>query len=481
VKLNLNENIVSLDVNKIDFDNKELLKELIHELLNTIEYLAKTIQQLQDENQELKDEINRLKGEKGKPKISANKPQNKDESQNKEPKKQSKKWKKRSKKPRIKVDRVVKVPIDKSTLPPDAVFKGYRSRLVQDIIFETSNTEYLIPRFYSPSLGKTFEGELPANVANSEFGANVKALIFSLYFNGRVPENKIKKILEDIAIIISAGEISNILTKENMDVFTAEKEAIFEAGMKQAKYLNLDETGARHQGTNQYLHFTGNEIFGTFFILPDKKRKTVKSTIFGLEDNELINIPLISDDASQFHKISQIQALCWIHEIRHYIKLVPFTDQYRAERDEFIKKLWGFYRLLAGYKNKQTPSKKSYIKRRFKSLFSTKTNYRDLDDRIALTRTKEDLLLLVLDYPEIPLHNNTAERGVREGVLKRKISYGTRSEYGKIMWENMFSLLDTSAKHGISYFRYVRDILMETYSMTRLSELIKRIDSATTY
>ena len=55
----------------------------------------------------------------------------------------------------------------------------------------------------------------------------------------------------------------------------------------------------------------------------------------------------------------------------------------------------------------------------------------ELDHRIALTKGKETELLLVLDYPETPFHNNTAEISVREEVIKRKISYGTRSEDGR--------------------------------------------------
>ena len=62
------------------------------------------------------------------------------------------------------------------------------------------------------------------------------------------------------------------------------------------------------------------------------------------------------------------------------------------------------------------------------------------DHRIALTKGKETELLLVLDYPETPLHNNTAEITVREEVIKRKISYGSSCEDGRTAWENMLSI-----------------------------------------
>ena len=58
------EDITSLDIESIDFNNKDTLKSLILKLLDTIEQLAQTNHQQYEENRALKDEIKRLKGEK---------------------------------------------------------------------------------------------------------------------------------------------------------------------------------------------------------------------------------------------------------------------------------------------------------------------------------------------------------------------------------------------------------------------------------
>jgi len=63
--------IIILDPEGIDFDNREAVKALIIKLLNVIESQAQLIHELQNEIQSLKDEINRLKGEKGKRKYSS--------------------------------------------------------------------------------------------------------------------------------------------------------------------------------------------------------------------------------------------------------------------------------------------------------------------------------------------------------------------------------------------------------------------------
>ena len=69
------EDIIAIDVDKIDFGDKEAVKRLVLQVFSTIEQLAQVIQELRTENQQLKNEINRLKGEKGQPRILPNVPE----------------------------------------------------------------------------------------------------------------------------------------------------------------------------------------------------------------------------------------------------------------------------------------------------------------------------------------------------------------------------------------------------------------------
>jgi hypothetical protein len=57
---------------------------------------------------------------------------------------------------------------------------------------------------------------------------------------------------------------------------------------------------------------------------------------------------------------------------------------------------------------------------------------------------------MVLEHPEIPLHNNGAENAIREYVTKRKISGGTRSDTGRKCRDTFISLKKTCRKLGVS-------------------------------
>jgi hypothetical protein len=153
----------------------------------------------------------------------------------------------------------------------------------------------------------------------------------------------------------------------------------------------------------------------------------------------------------------------------------PYLDSHRSILEKFITNLWEFYDLLKKYKSRPNIDLRREIEQRFESIFTTTTGYFELDKRIALTYDDRDKLLMVLDFPEIPLHNNGSEIAVREGVLKRKISYGTRSELGKAAWENMLSILDTCRKQKVRFYMYIKDIYSNSFSMPRLADMIPNV------
>ena len=477
----IERDVSHLNADILDLKHLEKIRAQICSPSDIIDVQDHIIKKLKEENQQLRDEVARLKGEKGKPKILPNVPDIPRDKPNHQVSK-SKPWEKNAKITRVKIDRIQKFYIDRSILPDDAIPKGFRSVVIQDITFKTCNTECLLERFYSPSLKKTFEAKLPKDLQGTSFGSRLKAFAITLHNLGRVTENKIQKIFESIGIIISEGTISNIMIEEKREEFTAERNAIFKTGMENADYFQIDDTGARHAGKNHYLDVVCNDQFGSFFILGGKSKDDLRP-IFGLKEGEQIDKPMVSDAAPQFHSISSKQGLCWIHEIRHYRKLTPVLEQHRTLLSDFIDRLWHYYELLADFKENPDCGFGVYLEWLFDFIFSpiNTTGYVMLDETIASTRKRKGRLLKVLTYPELPLHNNGSEIAVREGVIKRKISYGTRSEAGKDAWVNQLTILDTCRKQGVSYFEYILDIISGSYSMPRLSQLLIRSKSSTVY
>ncbi len=97
-------------------------------------------------------------------------------------------------------------------------------------------------------------------------------------------------------------------------------------------------------------------------------------------------------------------------------------------------------------------SKKQRLSQWFDQLFSPTTDYYALNHQIKKTAKKRASLLLVLDRPDIPLHNNPAELDIREKVIQRKIRNCFRSIRGAKASDTFLSLLATCRKLGISYW-----------------------------
>lgn len=183
---------------------------------------------------------------------------------------------------------------------------------------------------------------------------------------------------------------------------------------------------------------------------------------------------LVCDDAKQFKLVPEELALCWIHEGRHYQSLEPCVPQHGQWLTEFRQRYWNYYKALRAYQQAPTPEWAARLRDQFDELFSTVTGYAVLDERIAKTQAHKANLLLVLDHPEIPLHNNPVELEGRRRVRKRVVSYGPRSAVGAKAWDTMETLLGTAKKLGVNFFHYIRDRVSGAKTMPALADLIRQ-------
>ena len=516
-------------------------RQAIAALLNLVETLKQENQELRAEVQRLRDEINRLKGEQGKPEIKADKP--KDHSSEKERHK-PKSWHKGNKIDRIVLHREQKLFVDKSELPEDAQFKGYEETVVQDIRLTTDNVCFVKEKYYSPSQRRTYIAPLPAGY-EGEFGPGVRALVLTLYYASGMTEPKIEEFLGHIGVSISAGQVSNLLIK-NQHTWHDEKEAVWRAGLASSDWQHIDDTSTRVNGENQHCHVVCNPLYSAYFTRPGKDRLTLIHLLQGGATVELLlneqtpawldlfktplwaqrliatwpqnrvltrtemealltrdaaslneqqqarileaaaltayrnqdDIPLlltlISDDAPQFQYLTPYQALCWIHEGRHYKKLTPFVDYHRQLLEGFQKQFWAFYQQLQSYQENPSQPEADRLRGEFDKLFSKTTGYEALDQRIAKTLAKKDRLLSVLDQPQLPLHNNPAELAARQRVRKRDISFGPRTSDGAAAWDTFMTLSETAKKLGVSFYAYIHDRVSGDRHLPSLASLIQQ-------
>jgi len=212
-------------------------------------------------------------------------------------------------------------------------------------------------------------------------------------------------------------------------------------------------------------------------IRADEPRRIVtEAALFGtLMRHELyLGQPLVSDDAGQFKIAGLLHALCWLHAERSLKKLLPMNPREQEATDRVRDDLWKYYQRLRAYRQSPTPQRKAALQRDFERLFTRRTGFVDLNEALRRIHEKRDDLLLVLDHPEIPLHNNLSESDIREWAKKRKISAGTRSELGRRCRDTFISLKKTCRKLGVSFWRYLQDRIRGLHDILSLRDLIRQ-------
>jgi len=181
---------------------------------------------------------------------------------------------------------------------------------------------------------------------------------------------------------------------------------------------------------------------------------------------------LLCDDAPQFKQITEELALCWIHEGRHYKKLIPIVNEHRQELDMFLGKFWDYYRELLRFKESPTQDFAAVLDVNFDQLFNMPVQYADLAERMSKTVAKKRELLVVLHHPEVPLHNNPAEHGARAQARKRDISFHTKTDLGTLAKDTMMTVVQTAKKMKINLHKYLHDRISGAMKMQSLAELI---------
>lgn len=441
-------------------------KKVIGDLLNVIEELMKTIQQLSTDLQQVKQENARLKKQPKKPQIPISSSQSKNYSSRKERQQEQPAWKKTAKKPHLTIDRKEQLPEVAVCSCGSVAFRILRTwnKIVQGLIIKRDTVLYLGRDKQCLSCGEIVRSSIPENIRGKEFSAELSSWVSVFKFDCRMSELLILRFLTGLQIQISNGEINQMLL-ENSKKLSESYIHLRVWGLKLSTYLHTDATEFLRRIRNnskiikEHLNFVGHELLSVFTITGSYSSLAITTKV--LTRKAMQRIIYISDDASaNGHKLLiRLKQLCWIHEIRHYLKLTPYTKANQRKLAAIINDLWIWYFAAKDYGRDPTAEKKQALADYFDMIMDLETGYEELDKRLLLTGKKRKRLLLFLDYPGIPIENNLAERDVRLSVLLRKLTGGTRSEAGNRSFERHMSVIQTARKQGLHVFNTVHGLM----------------------
>lgn len=490
---------------------------------------------LETENQQLRDEIARLKQVPEKPDIKKGKNKDDDDeprSGGSGKRGGSRKERRRQKKTAIQIHET-KV-IKPQGLPPGAKLLDVQEYTVQDIEIKNKNTRYMIQRWLLPD-GTVVRGDLPIDVVG-HYGTELRKYILYQFHHNRVTEPLLLEELRELGILISSGQLHNLLVeghelfhKEKEDVLRAGLATstfvqtddtgnrhniqngfttvicnnlftIFDSTESKSRvnFLEVLLGASRHYHIGieslEYLrryNFPGFQLeklrLGSSFSTTGQWQEHLKqigiesglhvrlsteAALMGALMSTDINpdIVVLSDDAGQFNIFKH--ALCWIHAERLIKKLEPINDSFALEQKQARSGIWDIYNQLEVYKTSPSLEKAAEIGAAFDELFQRDFQFTTLKLAMRRLYNNKSELLLVLQKPAVPLHNNQSESDIREKVVRRNISVTFNNDSRKCR-DTFTSLKKTCRKQGIAFWSYLGDRLSCRPQIQNLGTLVR--------
>ena len=308
-------------------------------------------------------------------------------------------------------------------------------------------------------------------LGQGRIGVRLASLIATLRTVMRLPIRQIQTYLEAVhQVTMSHGEIVELLHRIASHVQPLADG--IKAQIQKSPASQADETTWREDGVNGYVWSVSTPTLRYFEYHHSRAGEVVKSLI----GNEYQGV-LGSDFYAGYNVHQGLHQRCWVHflgDIHDLKKLHPrdeallaWAKGVRAIYDE--AEAWTAHGPDPGL----SPAKQSQARTAQQHLYEqqlldlcrpylrTATPQCTLCERVE--RFLPELFVFVA-IPEVPSHNNLAERSIRPLVIARKISGGTRSPKGSQTRMTLTSLFATWIAQQLNPFQQCLLALTSTFS-----------------
>jgi transposase len=329
-----------------------------------------------------------------------------------------------------------------SGLPLDKPI-GFRVKTIIDFPDRPIQTiEHRFMQYIDPKTGEVVEAE--CNLPNSIYGKNLQSIAIMLK-NITNSHEKIADFLRELgAPSFSHTTVKDIATKYIFALEPEQKKIISE--IKKESYMNSDETGFRVDGVGRYVWGIFTKTKAIFMAGKTRAHKHFKKLI------RKFNGVLVVDGYGGYDYYP-LKQRCWAHLIRDFKELAKDNK----EIDNQLRRLLILYQELK-ILNTKPPDKEKIekVKWTLNDITNCLHNIKGGRKLEKLIRNGKEDWFTALYYPDVPLHNNHAERELRSVVLLRKTIGCIRNWKGQRWIDVVMSVIHTWKLQGQNIFQNLR-------------------------
>jgi transposase len=322
-------------------------------------------------------------------------------------------------------------------------------------------TKYVITRGECLVCGKATTGNnTDLGGAHVALGPNIRLLVCHLVAVVGMSYAQITGLLLGLyGVRITDGEIASMLRKQHTRWTLSYLQ--LKADIRAAPVVHVDETPWKIQqdgGGYAWVLADANNP-RVFYELVTSRGAPHAKALFGQDTNHPFTGIRVSDDYGAYRnpELPGTQQLCWAHLYRT-IRDLRYNTNLPEEQLPYVTEWYeafaGIYQDLRNYLKKPYDSvvreeKAAGLWQRVQALAQEEVPAVN-DEPQKLTRLKAQLLragkdrLFVCLQKDTPCDNNRAERDLRQLVLKRKRSFGSKSERGAQALATVLSLCTTA-------------------------------------
>jgi len=300
--------------------------------------------------------------------------------------------------------------------------------------------EYRLHQLVCLACGGTTQGEWPAGLPDSMFGAGLHALAAILVGRFRQSKRLVVQLFE-ILYDLTLSPASICAMERRVAAALAAPVAEAKAALQREPVVGMDETGWRHRKSKAWLWLTATEQLAVFTIARRRSSAVVKQIL-----GELFGGVVCCDRWSAYAYLKSRQ-FCWAHLRRDFTAMIErHGSPWHGQRLVACA-----CQVMAAYAERQAGNisheemvrRLAPVRRRTHELLTWTAKgapgpkARGMASEIL--KAEEHLWTFLTD-PAIPVTNNLRERLLRYAVIWRKLSYGTDSDAGARFVERILTV-----------------------------------------